>query len=376
MFRLQSTQLRGGDKPTVESLSRRLDEIGQMLSGCGPIQRDTDGHQFSIYGNSLQTAGISDWHAILDVWQQNNRAGTLAQPKLLAARFRGPVKFDLPLFGVWRSATATANWDSTTNTVAATDDETTLAIVDADGNAGVNLFVNTAGKQPNIRSGAVFWYFYDLDGEPRALSEDAPIGTVEWVTNTSQIRGGWQVADGTNSTVNLITRYPLGHATVAGTLSGSATHSHGATGLTATAAAHDHGAVTGNATPGLTGSITANTINLSAMVSETAATGITTTAATNIGVIPASDNTVGGAGTYVASITTNPHSHTITDLVHNHNFTTSTAVGSHGHDNTLVVASHAHSITSATPLITMGGNTADATVTPLSCTMIPVQRTA
>ena len=345
MFRVQREQLRGAPPSTLDGLARRIDEITQVLVGCGAMERDVGSHgDFQLYGDSNQSAGISDWFATLDVWQQNRRAGTAQQPKLLAARFRGPVKFDNPIFGVLR---------------AATDDETGEALT-------VHLFANTPGKQPNIRSGATFWYFYDLDGTPRALSEDDAIGTIKMVNSTSIIPGGWVVCDGGSSTVDLIGRSPLGHATVAGTQAGSAStgsgtasismsgalanessHTHGSTGLTATNASHDHGGATGNTAPGLSGSTDGATATISGLTSNE-------TVDVPVGNAVLADNNDPPTLSVVAHpgagnvFTSNGHTHGPGTL----------AVDSHTHAlTTASVASHNHSISSATPTITMGGST-------------------
>lgn len=377
MFKQQASQLRNAES---------FDDIAQVITGCGPLERDTDGFTSHTYGDSSQTAGINEDHAIVKISQYNQQAGTSKQPKLWALWVEGPVKFEGNVSGIMRHATATANWNSAASTVAATDNATGIALT-------INLYADNARMQPNVRSGDTVRYWFDLSGNPYSASNDKRIGEIDWVTNTNQIRGGWQVADGTNGTVDLTGNYPLGHATTAGTTSGSGVTGSGNASITmsgstgSTSPTITMGGTTANATVSLSGSVSSNTISLAAMVSDTASTNINTT---NNATVPHSngidlDNT--GAASYVSSLTSNgDHSHSITEVAHSHNFTNSTAVGSHTHGDTFALTNgnHNHGATgltatdaghnhSATGLIsTDSGHT--HTFTPPSCTVIPIQR--
>jgi hypothetical protein len=173
-----------------------------------------------------------------------------------------------------REATATANWDTTTATVAATDDETGDAI-------SVQLPRTTPGD-PNVRSAGKILYFINRLGNNVSMGAhmDDKIGTVkDWTGSVANIPGGWALADGSansspGSGYDYTGRFRLGHDTTAGTENAAAVTSTnnanissaasggghtpvtqsdgGHTPVTQSAGAHTHTAATGAATPSTT----------------------------------------------------------------------------------------------------------------------------
>lgn len=300
MFRPQASALRtqfaGADAAQLRGeLENFAGDLFQLLTGCGALDHDTDGQSFDLTGHSPNTAGVSGDHAILDVRQLNQNAGSTSNPYLYAARFEGPVKFTEPPQTTF-VVTTTAKWtDGTPPTVAATH---------ADLGAITVRLNNTSTQDPNVRSGETILITRGDDNNYYALDSqlDGKVGksVLPWygaVASIATDRPGWQLADGTNGSPNLVDRFLVGAGSTysLGATGGATAHSHTISGTSdnnsvytitmggsvAAGGDHDHTAVTGG----------------QALTTNAGGTGNTSYSVTNLTVDNYAGGTTGGSGT-------------------------------------------------------------------------------
>ena len=172
--------------------------------------------------------------------------------------FDGPApEFTEPPTGLFTFCQATGTWvDGTVPYVVASDLLTGASVK-------VNL-LRVGGQDPNVRSPDILMCFKDTLGNYYATGNsylDGQIGDVHAFHGAvSAIRPGWQLADGTNGTADLVDSFIKGCNSSGSNINstgGSATHSHPVSGSTDSATANIT-VGTGNANI----SVTPNTIGI------------------------------------------------------------------------------------------------------------------
>ena len=276
----------------------------------------------------------------------------------------GPVSFAVPP-QVMFVGTTTAKWASgSPPTVAAT--HSTLGAI------SIRL-ASTTTQDPNYRSGETIVFSKGDDGNYYAFDShlDGKIGDAKWwVGAFANVPPGWRVLTtvGAGTVTGKFPRISNSSTLAdAGTTGGAATHAHTFSGSSAggTASISMSGSTgTGTASISMSGSTASGTASITMSGSTasggTGSTGSATTGitvnTTDITITTATDTAVGGIGTRVVSITTNPHSHAITEpdsgAGHFH------AGPSHTHaSGTLAATDSGHTHTAGTLAATDAGHT-------------------
>jgi len=211
MFALQASQLRG---------AKSLDELAQILAGCGPIERNVLEGQFRVFGprDTNQTLPV------VQIEQPNLESPAPALKIIGRTDFQGPVHL------LSSTATASAKWTN----VAAPGVPYVDATDDATGKSVRIYLPRTAEKDPNVRQGDKLFYVYSSDGKAYAISNylDDKIGTIKmWGGSLANIPPGWALCDGTSnaagSGIDLTDKF-IRAGTGIGTTGGTAQHTHAA----------------------------------------------------------------------------------------------------------------------------------------------------
>ncbi len=219
MFGLQASQIRG---------AKTIDELAQILAGCGPLSRNVLDGNFHLFSNSKPDgAGFDDGVLILDQYNPGSKSHAL-WVRNGSSRFDGDVY--IQNLKAARLATASADWTN----VAAPNIPFVDATDDATG-AAVRIYLpRTSQRDPNVRNGDKVAYMWGWDNKAYAISDylDDKIGTIKiWSGNVADIPPGWALCDGVanaaGSGYDLSARFVKGGNTP-GVTGGSSSHTHAA----------------------------------------------------------------------------------------------------------------------------------------------------